>query len=125
MTDETPQHLAQDHLLGDRAYDILKWVALIVVPAAGTLYFALAQIWGLAYGPEVVGSVVAFDTFLGALLHISTTSYNKSDAKYDGTLQVQTKPDGTKQADLILKNYENPVDIVRQKQVTFKVNQQR
>lgn len=67
----------------NKAYDILKWIALIVLPALGTLYFALAGIWGLPYGEQVVGTIAAIDTFLGALLGISTLSYNKElDKKY-------------------------------------------
>lgn len=58
-------------------YDWLKWVAQIFLPACGTLYFALAQIWGLPYAEQVVGSITAIDAFLGALLGISTHFYNK------------------------------------------------
>jgi hypothetical protein len=58
-------------------YDLLKWVAQILLPAVGTLYFALAQIWGLPYGEEIVGTITAIDAFLGALLGISTYQYNK------------------------------------------------
>lgn len=58
-------------------YDWLKWVAQIFLPACGTLYFALAQIWGLPYAEQVVGSITAIDAFLGALLGISTHYYNK------------------------------------------------
>ena len=61
----------------DNVYDVLKYIAQIVLPALGTLYFALANIWGLPYGEEVVGTIVAIDTFLGALLQISTAQYNK------------------------------------------------
>lgn len=63
----------------NRTYDILKYIALIVLPAIGTLYFALAQIWGLQYGEEIVGTITAIDTFLGAILQISTDKYNKGD----------------------------------------------
>lgn len=62
-------------LLSDKVYNILKWVALIALPAVGTLYFALANVWGLPYGEQVVGTVTAIDTFLGALLGISTAAY--------------------------------------------------
>jgi hypothetical protein len=61
----------------DKMYDLLKWVAQILLPAVGTLYFALAQIWGLPYGEEIVGTITAIDAFLGALLGISTYQYNK------------------------------------------------
>lgn len=58
-------------------YDKLKWVAQILLPALGTLYFALAGIWGFPYGEQIVGTITVIDTFLGALLGISTAQYNK------------------------------------------------
>lgn len=61
----------------DKMYDALKWVAQILLPAVATLYFAIAQIWGLPYGEEIVGTITAIDAFLGALLGISTYQYNK------------------------------------------------
>ena len=64
--------------LNNKVYDILKWIALILIPALATLYFALAGIWGLPYGEQIVGTLTAIDTFLGALLGISTLNYNKN-----------------------------------------------
>lgn len=61
----------------NKTYDILKWIALILLPGLGALYFALAGIWGLPYGEQIVGTITAVDTFLGVLLGISTASYNK------------------------------------------------
>ena len=61
----------------DKTYDILKYVAQYVLPACGTLYFALAGIWNLPYGEQIVGTITAVDTFLGVLLGISTNTYNK------------------------------------------------
>lgn len=63
--------------LSNKAYDILKYIALILLPALGTLYFALAKIWGFPYAAEIVGTISAVDAFLGALLKISTDNYNK------------------------------------------------
>ena len=63
--------------MSNKAYDILKWIALIFIPAIGALYFGLAQIWGFPYGEEIVGTLTLIDTFLGALLGISTAQYNK------------------------------------------------
>lgn len=57
-------------------YDILKWIAQLLLPALGTLYFALAQIWGWPYGEQVVGTITAVDAFLGVILGISTYNYN-------------------------------------------------
>lgn len=65
----------------NKAYDVLKWIAMYLLPALGTLYFALAGIWGFPYGEEIVGTITAVDTFLGVLLGISTYNYRKdSDA---------------------------------------------
>ena len=64
-------------VLHDKVYTILKYIAQIVLPAIGTLYFALAGIWGFPYGEEIVGTITALDTFLGVLLGISTATYNK------------------------------------------------
>jgi hypothetical protein len=63
--------------LSNETYDILKWIAMYLLPASGTLYFAVANIWGLPYGEQVVGTITALDTFLGVLLGLSSSSYYK------------------------------------------------
>lgn len=63
--------------MSNKTYDILKWIAQILLPALATLYFALAGIWGFPYGEEVVGSITAFDTFLGVVLGISSLNYGE------------------------------------------------
>ena len=67
--------------LTDKAYNILKWVVVIVLPALATLYAALGGIWGLPLVTEITGTITAVDTFLGAILMISTANYNKSTNK--------------------------------------------
>lgn len=61
----------------DKVYNILKFIAQMALPALGTLYFALSQIWGLPFGEEIVGTITAVDMFLGAILGLSTVKYNK------------------------------------------------
>jgi hypothetical protein len=63
--------------MSDKTYDTLKWIAQILLPAVGTLYFALSKVWGLPYSNEIVGTITAVDAFLGAILGISTAQYNK------------------------------------------------
>ena len=63
--------------MNNKTYDTLKWIAQYLLPALGALYFALAGIWGLPYGEQIVGTIVAVDTFLGIILGISTAQYNK------------------------------------------------
>ncbi len=63
--------------MSNKVYDALKWIAMYLLPALGTLYFALSGIWGLPYGEQIVGTITAIDTFLGVILGISTAQYNK------------------------------------------------
>lgn len=63
--------------MSNKTYDILKYIAQVVLPALGTLYFALASIWGFPYGEEIVGTITAIDTFMGVLLKISSDNYYK------------------------------------------------
>lgn len=65
-------------MFSNRTYDVLKLVTLHVLPALGTLYAALAGIWGFPYAEAVVGTIAALTTFLGALLGISSRQYNKT-----------------------------------------------
>ena len=64
--------------MSNKVYDILKWLVMIVLPAISTLYFALSGIWGFPYAEEVVGTIAAVTTFLGALLGISSAQYKKT-----------------------------------------------
>ena len=68
-------------ILSDNMYNVLKWVVQIVLPAIGTLYFTLAQIWHLPAGEQVVGTCSALALFLGALIGISSTQYYKLKKK--------------------------------------------
>ena len=62
-------------IMSNRTYDILKWVTTIVLPALGTLYFALSGIWGFPYGEQIVGTITAIVTFFGVILGISSRDY--------------------------------------------------
>lgn len=108
-------------LLSNKVYDRLKWIAIVLLPALALFYLALAPVWGFPKQEEVAASIVAFDLFLGTLLGLSSKQYQHSDARFDGVIDVKETPEGLKQASLILRNYENPADVVNQKEVTFKV----
>lgn len=69
--------------MSNKVYDVLKWIAQILLPALGTLYFALSKVWGLPFATEVVGTITAVDAFLGAVLGISTAQYNRSEESAD------------------------------------------
>ena len=77
--------------MNNKTYDILKFIAQIVLPAVGTLYAALAPLWNLPYSEQIVGTIVAVDAFLGALLGLSSVQYYKKGKDVLGTLTVDTE----------------------------------
>lgn len=69
-------------MLTNKMYDLLKWVTLILLPAASVLYLALAGVWNLPYGTEVAGTIAAIDLFLATLLGISTNTFKVNNPMY-------------------------------------------
>lgn len=67
--------------LSNKVYDVLKFLCTILLPALGTLYFALAQIWNLPLAEEIVGTIAAITTFIGVLIGISNYNYRKEEAE--------------------------------------------
>ena len=63
--------------MSETIYKILKYLCQIALPAIGGLYFALAQIWGLPYAEEIVGTLSAIAACIGVLLGISSYRYYK------------------------------------------------
>ena len=111
-------------IYNDRVYNNLKWITQILLPAAGTLYFALGGIWGWPYVEQVVGSVTALVTFLGVTLGISGYNYNKDavtvSSRPDGTLNLVRKEDGS-----ILYDFDANdtfADLSNKDGVVFKIN---
>lgn len=63
--------------MSNKLYDVLKYIALIVLPAVATFYSGLSKIWTLPFPVEIPGTIMLVDALLGALLQISTNNYNK------------------------------------------------
>ena len=63
--------------MSNEVYDILKEIALTILPALAVLYATLGKIWGLPYVSELPATIMAIDTFLGVCLHISSSEYPK------------------------------------------------
>lgn len=86
MSNGTVEVPTKKPFLSDAQYEALKYVALVILPALGTLYFAMAGLWGLPAATQVVGTIVALDTFLGVVLKVSTAQYEKNTDNYHGTV---------------------------------------
>lgn len=68
-------------IIPSKIYDVLKWVCMIVLPAIATLWFTLGKVWGFPYLGEIEATIVAIDTFLGAILGVSAIQYNRLENK--------------------------------------------
>jgi len=101
--------------ISGKTYDILKAIAQVWLPAAGTLYFTLAQIWHLPGAEEVTASVVALDTFLGVGLHLSSATYPK-----DGAISFVHPETGNPR--MVLNIDTDPNDLKKRKTAVFSVD---
>lgn len=106
-------------LLNSKVYDVLKKLVQVGLPALATLYYALAQIWDLPAAENVVGTITAVTTFLGVILGLSSSAYSKSEAKYDGVINVIETED-KKLFSLELKTDPNVLDT--QREAVFKIS---
>lgn len=88
MSDTTAP--AQKALLSNQQYNVLKWIALVFLPALAALYLGLAALWELPKPTEVAGTITLVDTFLGVLLNVATKRYNQSDDKFDGSMEINS-----------------------------------
>lgn len=106
-------------ILNSRFYDILKSIAQVWLPALGALVFTFTDVWGLNYGPQIVGTITAVDAFLGIGLGISSRVYNTSDKAFDGDIVVDTRDP---EKDTYVLNLGIPIDqISNQKNVNLRV----
>jgi hypothetical protein len=64
--------------MSNKVYDVLKWIALVALDAVGLLYNTLSEIWGFAYGDEVLATCAALSLFIGALIGVSSAQYKKA-----------------------------------------------
>jgi hypothetical protein len=69
-------------ILTNKAYDILKWITLVLLPSLSVLYLALADVWGLPLATEIAGTLAAIDAFLAVILGISTNTFKVNNPMY-------------------------------------------
>lgn len=107
-------------IITGKTYDVLKFIALILLPALGTLYFTLANIWGLPAAEQVLGTITATDTFLGILLGISAKNFG---GVVMGTLNVF--PNADRSGKVAQAQFEgDPLEAIEgKKRAVLKVNE--
>ena len=105
-------------VLSPKLYDRMKQFVQIVLPAFATFYLTLGQVWGFGYVEQVVATTTALTTFLGVLLGVSSRTYNNSNLKYSGVMNVFETPDKLSYK-LVVDG--EPADLADKDEVTFKV----
>ena len=106
--------------LSEHAYVTLKWLNRCILPGTAALYFLLVEVWGFSNGLQVIGAIAVMNTLLGALETLAERSYDQSDAKYDGDLEIIEHPDGIHTYLLSLNSY--PEHLAEKNRIIFKVN---
>lgn len=108
-----------DVLLSNKVYDWFKSSSLYVLPALAAAYFGIAQIWGLPYAEEVVGTVAVLETLLGVVLRVSNKQYEGSESRFDGSILVEPGEDeDTTNLNVLL----DPDAIARKKEITVRID---
>ena len=119
MSNAVPENQPKP-IFTNQQYDILKRVVMYVLPALGTLYFTLSQIWGLPRGEEVIGSITALTIFLSVSLGFSSKAYEKNGFDTDGSIVIDTSDPDTDVYRLVLNS--DPEDLKNMSRVKFKID---
>lgn len=85
----------------NQTYDLLKWLALIALPAVVTFVAALGEIWGLPYSAQIAATIAAVDAFLGACLQVSSSNY--AEPKFDDDADEEVREDIEAKADEVIE----------------------
>lgn len=105
-------------VLSEKAYEFFKNLVQLVLPGVGTLYFTIAEIWDLPASEKVVATLAALATFLGVILKISSTTYEKLENWSDGDMIWTEDEDGASKLSFALDT--SPRDLAEKDRVTFK-----
>lgn len=121
MSDNSTQNAGNPWMLGDRAYDFVRKLVQIILPALGSFYFSLAGLWDLPEPDKVVGTIVVVTTFLGIVLGISKAQYTASGKGIDGNLVVAPTAEGPVVQRLVYDGVAE--DLQGKSTVTFKIQE--
>lgn len=111
-------------VLGQKLYDRMKLFVQIILPAFATFYLTLGNIWGFGYVEQVVATTTALTTFFGAILGLSSRTYNNSNLKYSGVVKVTETADKLSYKWVLDGDPADPAAIADKDEVTFKVFKQ-
>lgn len=106
----------------NKFYDLLKVLALVVLPVAGALYFTLGKILDWPNVREIVGTIVVVNAVLGTLVYLSARVWMNSDIRFDGQMDIQEHDNG-KVVQMAFDDENQLETLTDKKEVRFKINQ--
>lgn len=109
-------------IITGKPYEVIKWFVLIVLPAFSAAYFALGNQFGWPNTEQVIGTLAVVTTFLGTILGISSSNYNRSDAKFDGAINMEPSAVEPEKWVYNLDLNDDVATIADKSQLVFKVN---
>lgn len=80
--------------MSNQAFDVLRLIGELILPALATLYAALGAIWGWPYIEAIVGTIAAVTAFIGALVNGLRRVYNKKEDNNEEDLPESEQSDG-------------------------------
>lgn len=111
-------------MFSNKTYDRLRFAVQVAIPATGTLYFAIAEIWGLMYGAQVTASATALAAFLGTILTMSRKVYSNTEGAPVGTMLVNRDEEGELKGYTLDVGEQDPYSLVDRDEVKFLVREQ-
>lgn len=105
----------------NKTYDQLKFIFLILLPALATLYATVGAVWGAPKVEEISGTIMALDTFGGALVLRSSKNYSKDESNHDGTIAITGRDPDTGVPDLQMMVTTHPDDFPKDGTLRLKV----
>ena len=80
--------------MSNQAFDLLRLIGELILPALATLYAALGAIWGWPYIEAIVGTIAAVTAFIGALVNGLRRVYNTKEENNEEDLPESEQSDG-------------------------------
>lgn len=80
--------------MSDRAFNFLRTLCEVIIPALATFYASVGAIWGWPYTDGVTKTLAAVALLIGAIVNGFRNAYNKKGEKHEEDLLESEQSDG-------------------------------
>lgn len=107
-------------IINDKVYNIIKWFVVYFLPALGTLFFSISQLWGIPHADQVLGTITSVTIFLSMIMGLSSSSYKKAGTDMDGTMLIDRS--NPEKDVYLLQLKDEAIDLSNKDVIKFKVD---